>query len=130
MKEDGVIRDAKSEWASLVVRIPKLDGSMRFCVDYCRLNELTVPDAYPLPSMEDFLDSLGDAAFFATLDCNSGYWQNAVTGEDRAKTRLPVTKVASNSAECPLVSSVRRRRFSEQSACCYLVTCGAPVWFI
>ena len=70
MKEDGVVRDAKSEWASPVVMIPKSDGSIRFCVDYRRLNELTVRDSYPFPRMEDCLDSLGEAAFFTTLDCN------------------------------------------------------------
>ena len=42
LKEDGVIRDAKPEWASPFVLIPKSNGSMRFCVDYRRLNELTV----------------------------------------------------------------------------------------
>ena len=86
VKEDGVIRDAKSEWASPVVQIPKSHGSMRFCVDYRRLNELTVRDSYPLPRMEDCLYSLEEAAFFTTLDCNSGYRQIPVAEEDRAKT--------------------------------------------
>ena len=70
MNEDGVIRDAKSEWESPVVLIPKSDGSMRFCVDYRRLDEFTVRDSYPLPRMEDCLDSLREAAFFKMLDCN------------------------------------------------------------
>ena len=70
MKEYGVIRDAKSEWASPIALIPKSDGSMRFCVDYRRLNELTVRNSYPLPRMEDCLDSLREAAFFKMLDCN------------------------------------------------------------
>ena len=86
MKEDGVIRDAKSEWASPVVLIPKPDGSMRFCVDYRRLNELTIKDSYPLSRMEDCLDRLGEAKYFTTLDCNSGYWQIPVLEEDRSKT--------------------------------------------
>ena len=75
MKEGGVIWDATSEWASPVVLIPKPDGSMRFCVDYRRLNSLNVMDSYPLSRMEDSLDSLGEAQYFTALDCNSGYWQ-------------------------------------------------------
>ena len=63
MKEDSVVRDAKYEWASPAVRIPDSDSSMRFCVDYRRLNEVTVRDSYPLPRMEDCLASLGEAAF-------------------------------------------------------------------
>ena len=85
MKEDGIFRDAKSRWTSRVVLIPKSDGSMRFCVHYRKLNELTVRDSYPLPRMEECLYSLGEAAFFTTLDCNSGYWQIPIAEEDRAK---------------------------------------------
>ena len=85
MKADGVIREAKYEWVGPVVLIPNSDGSMRFCVDYRRLNELTVRDSYSLPRTEDCLDSLGEAAFFTMPDCNSGYWQIPVTEEDRAK---------------------------------------------
>ena len=86
MKEAGVIQDSQSEWASPVVLAPKKDGSLRFCVDYRRLNSLTIRDSYPLPRMEDCIDSLGDAKYFTTLDCNAGYWQIPVAPGDRGKT--------------------------------------------
>ena len=75
MLEQGVIEPGNSEWASSIVLVPKSDGSLPFCVDYRRLNSITVPDTYPLPRMDECIDSLGDAAIFNTLDCNKGYWQ-------------------------------------------------------
>ena len=86
MLDKNVIEAARTEWASPVVLVPKPDGTLRFCVDYRKLNEITVKDAYPLPRMDDCLDSLGDASVFTTLDCNSGYWQIPVAEEDREKT--------------------------------------------
>ena len=86
MMEQDVIEPCTSEWASPVVFAPKKDGSTRFCVDYRRLNAVTKPDVYPLPRMDDCLDSLGDAMIFTTLDANSGYWQLPVAEEDRDKT--------------------------------------------
>jgi len=77
---------SQSEWASPVVLIPKRDGSPRFCITYQQLNERTVRDSYPLPRMEDCLDSLGDAQFFSTLDCNAGYRQMPIAEEDKPKT--------------------------------------------
>ena len=82
----GVIEPSTAEWASPVVLIPKPDGSTRFCVDYRKLNALTARDVYPLPRMDECLDSLGEAEFFSTLDANSGFWQIEVTPEDRDKT--------------------------------------------
>lgn len=86
MLRAGVIEPATAEWASPVVLVPKKDRTLRFCVDYRRLNAKTVPDTYPLPRMDDCIDSLGEAGIFSTLDCNSGYWQIPVAPEDRDKT--------------------------------------------
>ena len=86
MLKAGFIEPACSEWASLVVLVPKSDGSLPFCVDYRMLNALTVKNTYPLPQIDEFLDSLGEAKFFTTLDCNSEYWQISVAKQDRHKT--------------------------------------------
>jgi len=80
-----VIEPSQSEWARPVVLIPKPDGSPWFCIDYRQLNERAVRDSYPLRRMDDFLDSLGDAQFFSTLDCNAGYWQIPLAEEDEPK---------------------------------------------
>ena len=86
MKRAKVIEPAQSEWASPVVMVTKKDGSPRFCVDYRKLNANTIRDAYPIPRMDDCIDSLGGASIFTTLDCNSGYWQIPIMPEDRDKT--------------------------------------------
>ena len=86
MLESGIIRPSKSPWSSPVVLVPKKDGTLRFCVDYRRLNAVTRKDRYPLPRMDEYIDSLGDSTIFSTLDCNSGYWQIPVRERDIAKT--------------------------------------------
>jgi hypothetical protein len=63
MLKSGVIEPTTSEWASPVVLVPKTDGSMRFCIDYRRLNALTVRDSYPLPRMEELFTRLGTRPF-------------------------------------------------------------------
>ena len=86
MLRDNVIRPSKSEWASPVVLAPKNDGTLRFCVDYRKLNEVTKKDSYPIPRMDDCIDTLGKAKVFSSLDANSGYWQIAVDEQDIEKT--------------------------------------------
>jgi hypothetical protein len=81
-----VIEPSSSPWASPIVLIPKPDGSIRFCVDYRRLNTVTRKDSYAVPRMDDCIDSLGTAKYFSTLDANAGYWQIAVAPDDRNKT--------------------------------------------
>ena len=86
MLQAKVIAPSNAEWASPVILVPKPDGSLRFCVDYRKLNSITVRDSYPMPRMDECIDSLGSATVFSTLDCNSGYWQLPVAEEDQDKT--------------------------------------------
>ena len=69
-----VIEPTVSEWAAPVLFVPKKDGKLRFCIDYRKLNEVTVKDSYPIPLVDDCLDSLGEAIIFTGLDAYSGYW--------------------------------------------------------
>ena len=98
----GVIEPSTAEWASPVVLIPKPDGSTRFCVDYRKLNALTARDVYPLPRMDECVDSLDEAEFFSTLDANSGFWQIEVTPEDRDKTTFSCHVGCTDSPGCHL----------------------------
>eukprot|EP00118_Oscarella_pearsei_P017903 m.180288 g.180288 ORF g.180288 m.180288 type:complete len:1472 (+) comp39243_c0_seq11:859-5274(+) len=86
MLDTGVIQESRSPWASPVVLVDKKDGSMRFCVDYQKLNHITKKDRYPLPRVDDSLDLLAGNEYFSSLDMQSGYWQIPVTPEDVEKT--------------------------------------------
>ena len=66
MKQMGVIEESNSPWASPVVLIPKPDGSIHFCIDYRKVNDLTVPDAHPIPRT---------AKFMTKIDLTRGYRQ-------------------------------------------------------
>lgn len=75
MLEEGVVKPAMLEWAGPVAFVSKKIGKLRFCVDYRKLNAMTIRDTYPLPWMEKRIDALGSATIFSSFDCSSGYWQ-------------------------------------------------------
>ncbi len=59
--------------------MPKADGSFRFCTDFRKINSVTVSDAFPLPGIDDCIDSLGAAKYITKLDLLKGYWQVPLT---------------------------------------------------
>lgn len=84
MLQSGVIKD--SLWAVSVVLVCKKDGSLRFCVDYHKLNACTHQSAYLLPRVEESLMVIGQAHYFITLDLASGHWQVPAREQDRGQT--------------------------------------------
>ena len=90
MLQAGVIRDSESPFSSNVVIVQKKDRTIRFCVDFRKLNNRTIQDAYAIPRIEYSLHLLAGTKFFSKLDPRSGYWQVEVAEEDKYKTAFQV----------------------------------------
>ena len=78
MLEAKIIRPSCSPWSAPVVMIPKKDKTRRMCIDYRRLNSVTIQNSWPLPRISDILDRLRESVWFSALDLKSGYWQVAM----------------------------------------------------
>ena len=86
MKRAGMIVDSSSPWCSPVRLVRKKDGTVRICVDFRKLNNVTVKDAYPIPIINDLFVYLAKAKVFSTLDLKSGYFQVKMKPESQALT--------------------------------------------
>ena len=91
MLDFGVVEPSNSPWSSPVVLAPKANGTLRFCVDYRRLNAVAVRDVYPLPVMEEVIGYLEGARYFSSVDLESGFWQIPIAEEHRHKTAFVTT---------------------------------------
>ena len=85
----GWIEPSSSPWSSSVLFIPKPNGKLRFCVDYRKLNMVTVPNRSPLTIQDELLDAMQGDALFSALDLASGYYQLKMSEESRPFTAFP-----------------------------------------
>ena len=72
---DGIIEPSNSPYSSPVVIVTRKNGKPRFCVDYRRLNAITIDTSQKLPHIQDTLKDLGNACVFSTIDLRNGYWK-------------------------------------------------------
>jgi len=86
MLAQDVIEPSYSPWSSNVVIVKKKDNTLRFCIDYRKLNDVTIKDSYPLPRINDCLDALSTGKYFSAFDLRSGYFQVEMEEADKGKT--------------------------------------------
>ena len=84
--QKGYIRPSSSPWGSPAIFVDKKDGSLRMCVDYRQLNEVTIKNKYPLPRIDDLFDQLSGAKVFSKIDLRTGYHQLKIKKQDIPKT--------------------------------------------
>ena len=86
MMEKGVIIPCVSSWSSPVTLVPKKDGTIRFCIDYRKLNAITKDDLYPIPRLDEPLALMRGSKYFSVMDCDNCYWQIPLEKNSMEKT--------------------------------------------
>ena len=86
MLKAKIIQPSNSPYSSSIVLVPKPDGSKRVCIDYRKLSAITIADNFPMPRIQDNIDSLSGSEFFTTLDLFSGYFQTFIEPASIPKT--------------------------------------------
>ena len=86
MLKNGIIEESQSSYSFPVVLVKKKNGKLRFCIDYRKLNDITIKDSHPLPVIGDTIQTMTQCKFFSSLDLLSGYWAIYIREEDKHKT--------------------------------------------
>ena len=90
MLDRGAICPSQSPWCNAVVLVCKKDGGLWFCIDFRQLNSRTKKDAYPLPRMQETMESMEGARFFSTMDLKLGFWQVKMAKDSQQYTAFMV----------------------------------------
>ena len=107
MLDGGAIWPSQSPWCNAVVLVWKKDGTLRFCIDFRRLNTHTKKDSYPIPKCLETMESLVGACYFSTMDLKSGFWQVKLSEDSCQYTAFTVGSMGVY--ECHTASVMRRR---------------------
>ena len=120
MLDQQIISKSTSPWSSPLLLVPKRDNTFRVVVDFRKINKVTLPDPYPVPSLRDLISSIGENQVFTTLDLLQGFWQVPLDEESKDLTgfssdlghfrfeRMPFGLRSSPITFCRLVDEVFR----------------------
>ena len=113
MLESDAIWPSQSAWCNMVVLVRKKDSGLLFCTDFCHLNTHTKKDSYPLPRIQEALESLVGAGHFSCLDLKSGFWQINMEEALKQYTAFTVGNLGfPNATACPLGSVTHQQHFN------------------
>ena len=87
MVGNGILIPSQSPWSSAMVPVQKSSGAIRQCIDYRKVNSVTIPDPYVMPRIQDLLDKLSEAKWLSKLDLNKGYYQIPLDSESTVQSR-------------------------------------------
>ena len=102
MLEMGVIHPSQSLWCNVVVLVRKKYGTLHFCVDFRCLNAWIKKDSYPLPHIQEALESMVGSAHFSSMDFKSGFWQIKIAQELQQYTAFTVGNLGFYKFTCML----------------------------
>ena len=93
MLDSGAICPSQSAWHNAVELLWKKDGGLHFCIDFQHLNAQTRKDSYPLPRIQEALESLVGAGYFSCLDLKSRFWQIKIDESSKQYTMFTVSNL-------------------------------------
>ena len=98
--DSGAIQPTQSAWHNVIVLVRKKDGSLCFCIDFCCLNAHMKKDSYPLPRIQEVLESLVGAGNFSCLDLKSGFWQIKMEEASKHYTTFTIGNLGFSECDC------------------------------
>lgn len=110
--------------------VPNNEETLRFGVDFLCINAVTIPNTYPLPGMDDCIDSLGEANMFENLNVLPGYLQVPITDEDKKKKHLLLTLALTATNASRFVCAMRQLRSNARWVLSPWAFVGKHVWYI